>query len=68
MTWVQISVLHVLTRHKSFRSSAFLNGPVPFESLVQIIIHNEAHGHNMLIIDLGNHVDQLRLELRQSPE
>ena len=68
MAWSQARVLQVLARHKPFSYSALLNGPVPFESLVQIIVDDQAHGHNIFVVNLGDHVDELGLQLRQSSE
>ena len=68
MAWTQVRVLQVLSRYEPFRPTAFLNGSVPFKSLMQIIVDDEAHGHHMLVVNLGNHVDELGLQLGQRSE
>ena len=35
---------------------------------MQIIVDDEAHGHHMLVVNLGNHVDELGLQLGQRSE
>ena len=35
---------------------------------MQIIVDDEAHGHNMLVVNLSNHVDELGLQLSQRSE
>lgn len=68
MAWTQVRVLQVLSRYEPFRPTAFLDGSVPFKSLMQIIVDDEAHGHHMLVVNLGNHVDELGLQLGQRSE
>ena len=65
---VESSVLDVFSGHELLRSSALFDRSVSFESLVEVIIDNEAHRHDIFIIDLSNHIDQLWLELCQSSE
>jgi len=45
------------------RDAAFLDGAVPLESLVQIVIDDEAHAHDAFIIDATNHLDEFGLQL-----
>ena len=68
MAWTQVRVLQVLSRYKRFRPTALLNGSIPFKSLMQIVVNDEAHGHHMLVVNLGNHVDELGLQLSQRSE
>ena len=35
---------------------------------MQIVVDDEAHGHHMLVVNLGNHVDELGLQLGQRSE
>ena len=35
---------------------------------MKIVVDNEAHGHNILVINLADHRDKLRLELSESTE
>ena len=65
---VEGSVLDVFARHELLRSSALFDRSVSFESLVEVIIDDEAHRHDIFIVDLSNHIDQLWLELCQSSE
>ena len=35
---------------------------------MQIIVDDEAHGHHMLVVNLGDHIDELGLQLSQRSE
>lgn len=65
VTWSEQCVLNRLSWNELFRLFAFAQGPVSFESFVEVVVDNQTHAHDALIINLSDHADQLGLELGQ---
>ena len=68
MTRGKHRLLLVFAWHELVRFSTLLDGTVPFEGLVEVIVDNQTHRHDSFVIDLRNHVDQLGLQLSQCAE
>ena len=43
VAWVEHSLLSRFTRNKFLRLSIFLDGSIPLECLMKVIVYNEAH-------------------------
>ena len=61
MTGRKHSVLSRLSRNELSRLFAFAQGAVSFEGFVQVVVDDETHAHDALVVDLSNHADQLGL-------
>lgn len=65
---VEHSVLLVLARDELLWLATLLDRSVPLERLMKIIVDDQTHGQDFFVVDLGDHIDQLGLELSESPE
>lgn len=68
VAWNEKCLLRGLTGNKLLRHASILNSVVAIESLVQVVVDDEAHGHDGLVVDLTNRLNHLGLQLRQRPE
>lgn len=61
MAWREHCILLGFAWDELFRPAALFNGSEPLEGLVEIVVDDETHGHDLFIVNLGNHIDQFGL-------
>ena len=67
MAGVEESVACRFAGGKLSGPTSLLNSLYPFKRLVQVVIHQKAHCHNLLVVNLPDHTDKFGLQLSQSP-
>ncbi len=68
VTWSQQGLLNRLARNEGFWLLTFFDCTVSVEGLVKVIVHDETHAHDILVVNLSNHANQLWLKGCQRPE
>ena len=68
MSWLKASILGLLAWDKLLRHLTLLDGSKSIKGFVKIVVDDEAHGHDILVVDLTDHRDQLGLELGERAE
>lgn len=63
VTWSEQGGLGRFAWDKWLRLFALFDGAIPIESLVEVVIDNEAHSHHILVVDLPDHANKLGLKL-----
>lgn len=65
VTRIQVCLQDGLAWDELARSGALLDSLDALEGLVQVVIDEQTHGQDGIVIDLFDHTDQLGLQLRQ---